>query len=81
MPLSWHDDLLGAYVKSLVNKITSPFSLFTAVAVECFSSILSRLTASSQFWVIFKVANKELAPKIGLLIDVLEVGMVKITTE
>jgi len=68
-------------VKSLVNKITSPFSLFTAVAVECFSSILSRLTGSSQFWVIFKVANKELAPKIGLLIDVLEVGMVKITTE
>ena len=62
----------------MLNKITSPF---TAVAVEGFSSILSRLTGSSQFLLMLKVANKELAPKIGLLIDVLEVGVVKITTE
>ena len=45
--------------------------------MECFSSILGRLTGSLQFGVILKVANKELAPKIGLLIAVLEVGMVK----
>lgn len=44
------------------------------MAVEGFSSILSRLTGSSTILLMLKVANKELAPKIGLLIDVVGGG-------